>query len=59
MTRDGLEVSLSIPAQSLNLAMNRFRRCLLIRWEKKRRNYLAMTHLACAWVTYRQAGIIG
>jgi len=41
-----------------NSWMNRFRR-LLIRWEKKRRNYLAMIHLACAWITYRQAGIIG
>jgi putative transposase len=38
--------------------LNRFRR-LLIRWEKKRKNYLAMIHLACAWITYRQAGIIG
>ena len=38
--------------------LNRFRR-LLIRWEKKRENYLAMIHLACAWITYRQAGIIG
>ena len=35
---------------------NRFRR-LLVRWEKKARNYLAMLHLACAWITYRQAGI--
>ena len=41
-----------------NSWMNRFRR-LLIRWEKKRENYLAMIHLACAWITYRQAGIIG
>jgi hypothetical protein len=41
-----------------NSWMNRFRR-LLIRWEKKRKNYLAMIHLACAWITYRQAGIIG
>ena len=41
-----------------NSWMNRFRR-LLIRWEKKGKNYLAMIHLACAWITYRQAGIIG
>ena len=27
--------------------------------EKKRKNYLALIHLACAWITYRQAGIIG
>ncbi len=41
-----------------NSWMNRFRR-LLIRWEKKRKNYVAMLHLACAWITYRQAGIFG
>lgn len=35
--------------------MNRFRR-LLIRWEKKVENYLGMLHLACAWLTYHQAG---
>ena len=38
--------------------MNRFRR-LLIRWEKKEENYLAMLHFACAWITYQQAGILG
>lgn len=32
--------------------MNRFRR-LLIRWEKKVENYVAMLHFACAWITYR------
>jgi putative transposase len=37
--------------------MRRFRR-LLIRWEKKRKNYLAMIYLASAWITYRQTGII-
>jgi putative transposase len=37
---------------------NRFRR-LLIRWEKKKRNYLAMIHFACAWITYQQTGIFG
>lgn len=34
--------------------MNRFRR-LLIRWEKKVENYLAMLHFACAWITFRAA----
>ncbi len=34
--------------------LNRFRR-LLIRWEKKIENYLAMLHLACAWITFRAA----
>lgn len=38
--------------------MNRFRR-LLIRWEKKKKNYLAMIHFACAWITYQQTGIFG
>ena len=38
--------------------LNRFRR-LLIRWEKKEENYLAILHLACAWITYKRAGIIG
>ena len=38
--------------------MNRFRR-LLIRWEKKKATYLAMLHLACAWITFRAAGVVG
>jgi transposase len=38
--------------------MNRCRR-LLIRWEKKVENYIAMLHYACAWITYRRAGIFG
>lgn len=33
--------------------LNRFRR-LLIRWEKKAVNYLAMLHLACAIITFRR-----
>lgn len=37
---------------------NRFRR-LLIRWEKNDQNYLALIHFACAWVTFRAAGILG
>lgn len=36
--------------------MNRFRR-LLIRWEKTVENYLAMLHFACAWITFRAAGL--
>lgn len=36
--------------------MNRFRR-LLIRWEKKVENYLAMVQFACAWITYQQSGL--
>jgi transposase len=38
--------------------MNRFRR-ILIRWEKKPANYLALLHLSCAWITYRAAGLLG
>lgn len=36
--------------------INRFRR-LLVRWEIKTENYLAMLHLACAWHSFRAAGI--
>jgi putative transposase len=38
--------------------MNRFRR-LLVRWDKKVGNYLAFLHLACAYITYRQSGLLG
>ena len=38
--------------------MNRFRR-ILIRWEKKLENYLAMLHFTCAWITFRAAGLFG
>jgi putative transposase len=37
---------------------NRFRR-LLIRWEKKITNYLALLHFACAWITWRAAEVLG
>jgi putative transposase len=37
--------------------MNRFRR-VLIRWDKKVRNSLGFLHLACAYITYRQAGLL-
>jgi putative transposase len=36
--------------------MNRFRR-LLVPWEKKLANYLALVQFACAWITYRAAGV--
>lgn len=38
--------------------MNRFRR-LLIRWEKKVPNDKAFLHFACAWITYKAAGVLG
>jgi putative transposase len=36
--------------------MNRFRR-LLVRWEKKPENYLAMLHFACGLIAFRAAGV--
>jgi len=38
--------------------MNRFRR-LLIRWEKKVANYLAMLEFACAFIAFRSAKVFG
>jgi putative transposase len=38
--------------------LNRFRR-ILIRWEKKPENYLAMLHFALAIITWRQVGLPG
>ena len=38
--------------------MHRFRH-VLIRWDKKVRNYLGLLHLVCADITYRQAGLLG
>jgi transposase len=38
--------------------MNRFRR-VLMRWDKKVCNYLGFLYLACAYITYRQAGLLG
>ena len=38
--------------------MNRFRR-ILIRWEKKPANYLALLHFVCAFLTYRATALLG
>ena len=38
--------------------LNRFRR-LLVRWEKKTENYLAMIHMAFAIICFRSAGLFG
>jgi transposase len=38
--------------------MNRFRR-ILIRWEKKAANYVALLHFSCAWIAFRAAKVIG
>jgi putative transposase len=37
--------------------MNRFR-AILIRWEKKAANFLALLHLSCAYITFKQAGLL-
>lgn len=38
--------------------MNRFRR-ILVRWEKKADNYLALLHFVCATIAFQQAGLFG
>ncbi len=38
--------------------LSRLRR-LLIRWEKNVDPYVSMLHLACAWITFRAAGVFG
>jgi hypothetical protein len=38
--------------------MNRFRR-ILVRWEKRADNYLAMLHIACGIIAWRAAGLLG
>lgn len=38
--------------------MNRFRR-ILIRWEKKVKNYIAMLKFACAYIAFHMAGVFG
>ena len=38
--------------------MNRFRR-ILVRWEKKSENYIALLHFACALIAYRASGLFG
>lgn len=38
--------------------LNRFRR-LLVRWDKKAENYVAMLHFACGLVAFRAAGLFG
>jgi hypothetical protein len=38
--------------------MNRFRR-VLIRWDKNVCTYLGLLHVACAYITYKQSGLLG
>jgi putative transposase len=44
--------------ERLHSWMNRFRR-LLVRWEKKSDNDLALIHFACAYITLRVAEVLG
>jgi transposase len=37
--------------------MNRFRR-ILVRWEKKPENYLALLHLSLAWIAFNCSGLL-
>lgn len=46
------------PVERTHSWMNRFRR-ILVRWEKKAANYTAMVHLACAFIAFHQAGLVG
>ena len=38
--------------------MNRFRR-ILVRWDKKPENYMALLHFACALIAFRAARLFG
>jgi putative transposase len=38
--------------------LNRFRR-LYVRWEKKTQNYFGLLQLACAFITFKRAGVFG
>jgi putative transposase len=38
--------------------MNRYRR-ILIRWEKKPENYVALLHFVCGLITYRRMEVLG
>jgi transposase len=46
------------PVERTHSWMNRFRR-ILVRWEKKVENYIGLLHLVCAFVAFKQAGLLG
>jgi putative transposase len=46
------------PVERTHSWMNRFRR-ILVRWEKKVENYTGMVHLVCAFIAFKQAGLLG
>jgi putative transposase len=45
------------PVERTHSWMNRCRR-ILVRWEKKVENYRAMLHLCCAFIAFKQAGLV-
>jgi putative transposase len=46
------------PVERTHSWMNRFRR-ILVRWEKKRDNYVGFVHLVCAFIAFKQAHLLG
>ncbi len=46
------------PVERTHSWMNRFRR-ILVRWEKKIENYKGLLHLVCAFIAFKQAGLLG
>lgn len=46
------------PVERTHSWMNRFRR-ILVRWEKKVENYVGLVHLVCAFIAFKQAGLLG
>ena len=46
------------PVERTHSWMNRFRR-ILVRWEKKVDNYVGFVHLVCAFIAFKQAGLLG
>lgn len=46
------------PVERTHSWMNRFRR-ILVRWEKNVANYTGMLHLVCAFIAFKQAGLLG
>jgi hypothetical protein len=52
------EIGLNWPGRRTHRWMNRFRR-VLIRWEKRPENYLAMLHFACGIITWGPTRLSG
>jgi hypothetical protein len=54
-TTTGFRISMVERAHSW---LNRFRR-LLVGWDKKPENYIAMLQIACGLIAFRAAGVFG